>query len=563
MSDTCDVGMFLTDLYRVTSFEDTAELLLGRMTDSAAATLAPAPGSRPATLLRGMVHLRPDEGYRAVAVRELDERSGGAGGPEARVLPSLTAWSWVADTSGPVLLDVLFETARGADGAELERSSRSRSDFRSRGQLLGRHATHIMGWPLRRPGKRSSGFVSLELSIEMADDSADVGVPRWPELATSLQTLVDVAAPFLCELPRASGQGLSSEPGLPVIGAAMRELVDLLRLFAATDDTLLLLGETGVGKSQLARWCWKNSSRADQRFVTARLTGAETLRDGTLFGWKKGAFTGASDDRRGLVAEASGGTMFIDEVDKLSLDGQATLLELLDDGRYRALGDDEERQADIRFIVGSNADLEKAVEEGRFLEDLYYRIRVVPVTLPPLRERRDEIVRWAEFLVTRLHEEQDRGGGAHLEAAASALLEGQSWPGNVRMLHSVVTRAYRMATQEAGDGDVNLSAVHVERALALDRPRRVQGDALWQSMERAAAAFVSEAVQRDPGLALDLADAFRGFVLQEATARVGERDAFRVLDQIKSLKSSYHRKILDRERKKVEELARALGRPVS
>ncbi|MCG8418432.1 MAG: sigma 54-interacting transcriptional regulator [Proteobacteria bacterium] len=554
-----DVAGFMATLYQATSFEAAAERLLEMMAERTRAA------ANHLVLLRGMVHLRPGNGYRGLAVREFDVGdNGGTGGSGSHgerdrqgdvedngsgpgAMPSMTAWHWVEAESAPVLLDVHTGQARGADNALLHHEAGRRIDFRSRNHLLGRHAAEVMAFPLRHAGQRLSGFVSLELADQI-DGTA------WSGFASALQLMVDIAAPFIDGLPRAPRPALHGDPELPVIGATMRPYIEDLRLFANTDETLLLFGETGVGKSRLAKWCWKQSARANRPFVPVNLAAEpENLREGTLFGWKKGAFTGAITERRGLVPEASGGTLFIDEIDKLPLPGQAMLLSLLDDGHYRVIGDSELHHADIRFIVGTNANLEQAVEQGRLTRDLYYRIRVLPVAILPLRQRRDEITPWAEYMIKGLHAKSRRGGLAHLEAAAGARLEMESWPGNLRQLHSVVKRAYAFA----GDGDtVSVTISHVERALAYELPQ--QKDALWRALERAAAAFVVEA-QRRGELPLKHADVLTGFILKEATARLGEREAFTVLGRAKSLETSNHRSVLKRELSKVDALAKLLG----
>jgi DNA-binding NtrC family response regulator len=249
------------------------------------------------------------------------------------------------------------------------------------------------------------------------------------------------------------------ETSLPVVGPSMEPVIDRLRSFAQQDETLLLSGPTGVGKSRLARWCHEQSPRRLESFESLHLLSVpEELQLGELFGWKRGAFTGAIRDNPGSVARAEGGTLFIDEIDKLPIDGQAVLLELLENGSYRVLGDSAQRHADVRFMVSTNADLLAEIEAGRFLRDLYYRIQVFPVRILPLRERRDEIVSWAEHMMRGMHHQKDcaTGRAVTMEPAAGALLAAQLWPGNLRQLRSVVKRALTLATAGAGD-DVHVA----------------------------------------------------------------------------------------------------------
>ena len=539
---------FIHELHSTSTFEQAAERLLDRALGCIGPELADT-----VTVLRGMVHLRPDDSYRGVVLRQVVEVETAG----VQFMPSTTAWRWVVRAQGPVLLDVQRAQVTFFGNPSRPSEATQRPDFRSRDAVLTRHATHILACPLRRAGQRLDGYLSLEVAVQ--------GEPaEWSEFVRQLQCLVDIAAPFVGELPRELIAGTGGEPGLPVIGAKMREKIDDLRLFAATDCTILLSGETGVGKFYLARWCWQQSARKDRPFERVDLAERpENLREGELFGWRKGSFSGAIDNRIGLVERVTGGTLFIDEIDKLPLAGQAMLLSLLDDGQYRVIGDSEQRYADVRFIVGTNVDLAAAMERGAFLPDLYYRIQELPFHLPPLRQRRDEIVRWARYQLNELQKKAQRRGEIRLAAAADALLERQEWPGNVRQLGSVMMRAYQFAARDAGEGELHVGARHVERALTNDTPP--DRDALWRNLERAAKEFVTQAQalrEESPErvLTLEHADAFKGFVLRDAVARVGEREAFQLLGEEKRLDSSNHRRVLRREEQRVMALARALGR---
>jgi DNA-binding NtrC family response regulator len=536
-------GELLRSLHATRDFEAAA----ARALDAMLAHLTTA--AAPATVLRGMVHLRPGGAYAGVLVRE-------ARCPEhpasraPTIVPSSTAWHWVDRVRAPLALDVGTGRALGADGSELATPRDLRLDFRSRELVMGRQATHILALPLRRPGGGVDGFISMELS-------AAGGLGHWSALAAALQDLADTAAPFVRELPRAVTEPAPADPDLPVVGRAMRSCIADLRLFAAEDETLLLLGETGVGKSVLAQWCCNRSPRAGRPFVPVNLIAyPPDLRAGALFGWVRGAFTGATEDRKGLVADAQGGTLFIDEIDKLPIDGQAMLLELLESGSYRVLGDSTQRHADVRFMVSTNADLLAEIEAGRFLRDLYYRIQVFPVRILPLRERRDEIVPWAEHLMRGMHQHKDRG--VTMEPAAGALLAAQLWPGNLRQLRSVVKRAYTLATAGAGDA-VHVALAHVQRALHYDGAPASEHDVVT-AFERAADAFVTAALERPDGLSLDLTRALGGYVLSAAIERLGDaRAACMRLGRGKDVDGNNHHKLVKRERGYIDELAAALS----
>jgi DNA-binding NtrC family response regulator len=524
-----------------------------------------AAAAAPATVLRGMVHLRPGGAYAGVLVREPGPAASPPGRPAPAIVPSSTAWHWVDRARAPLALDVSTGRAVAADGSELATPRDLRLDFRSREAVLGRHATHILALPLRRPGGGVDGFISMELS-------AAGGVGHWAALAVELQELADTAAPFVRELPRAEPEPEPADPDLPVVGRAMRSCIADLRLFAAEDETLLLLGETGVGKSVLARWCSNRSPRAGRPFVSVNLVEfPPNLRAGALFGWVRGAFTGATENRKGLVDAAEGGTLFIDEIDKLPLAGQAMLLSLIESGTYRVLGDSAERHADVRFMVSTNADLLAEIEAGRFLRDLYYRIQVFPVRILPLRERRDEIVPWAEHMMRGMHRQKDhapnratdratgraRDGAVTMEPAAGALLAAQRWPGNLRQLRTVVKRAYTLATAGAAD-TVHVALAHVQRALQYDGAPASEHDVVT-AFERAAGAFVTAALERPDGLSLDLTRALGGYVLQAAIERLGDvRAACTRLGRGKDVDGGNHHKLVKRERAYIDDLMQAL-----
>lgn len=353
---------------------------------------------------------------------------------------------------------------------------------------------------------------------------------------------------------------------LPVVGVAMAPVLERLRVFARQEETLLLTGPTGVGKSQLARWCHEQSRRGTRAFETLSLLGVpEELQLGELFGWKKGAFTGAIRDNPGSVARAQGGTLFIDEIDKLSLRAQAGLLQFLDSHTFRSLGEGgRERPADVRIIVGTNVDLRGSVREGRFRQDLYYRVHVLPVRVPPLAERVDEIARWGQYMLQRRHDESDAPGRIRLTEAASERLRVASWPGNLRQLDNIMRRAYALAavspTNEASEEFV-VDREHIEAALDGEEASE---ESLALLLRRAAGAFVRECQrQRDEGhprLDLDQADVFRGFVLGSAIQMAGGREqAVEWLGKKHLLGNRNHHRLLRREWERMKAFCQALG----
>ncbi|MFY2563159.1 sigma-54-dependent transcriptional regulator [Corallococcus terminator] len=349
---------------------------------------------------------------------------------------------------------------------------------------------------------------------------------------------------------------------LPVIGESMSGLIQVLRVFTQQEDTILISGPTGSGKSRLARWSHEHSGRKAGAFeVLDLMTVPEELQMGALFGWRKGAFTGAVQNSQGCLALAKGGTLFIDEIDKLSLRAQAGLLHVLEERTYRVLGEGTLHRADVRFIVGTNVDLHEAVVAGRFREDLYYRVNVLPIQIPPLDARRDEIIPWAQYMLSRRHQEREREGRALLSPDAQAQLLGRSWPGNLRQLDNIIRRAYSLSVMSQGDDELLLRDTHVMQALGYEESPTSRS--LIEALRVASACFVMEAQRAAVPWDLDLADAFRGFVLGTAVRQVGREEAFLLLGRKRLLKNRNHYKALERELKKVDALVEAVGQSPS
>ena len=223
--------------------------------------------------------------------------------------------------------------------------------------------------------------------------------------------------------------------------AAMRGLRELIGKVAATEATVLIRGESGVGKELVARALHDGSARAGGPFIAVNCAAiAETLLESELFGYRKGAFTGADRDREGLFEAARGGTLFLDEIGEAGLPVQAKLLRVLEERKINRVGDPRERDVDVRIVAATNRPLEQAITAGRFREDLYYRLLVFPLDVPPLRDRCDDIA----VLAGRFLDALGRRGQA-LAAGTVARLRAHAWPGNVRELRNVIERAHILA----------------------------------------------------------------------------------------------------------------------
>ncbi|GAB4338823.1 MAG: hypothetical protein Kow0099_13210 [Candidatus Abyssubacteria bacterium] len=229
------------------------------------------------------------------------------------------------------------------------------------------------------------------------------------------------------------------------ISGAMEKVFDLVLRCAEVDSTVLVLGETGVGKELAARAVHANSARKDKPFVTVNCGALpETLLESELFGHTKGAFTGAISERTGLFREAHGGILFLDEIGDLSLPLQVKLLRALQEKEVRPVGGDRAYSVDVRVIAATNRDLAELVSQGRFRNDLYYRIAVIPLWIPPLRERKEDILPLAEHFI-RKHRRGSRKQLAGLDHSAQKALLDYSWPGNIRELENAIEHALAMA----------------------------------------------------------------------------------------------------------------------
>jgi DNA-binding NtrC family response regulator len=256
---------------------------------------------------------------------------------------------------------------------------------------------------------------------------------------------------------------------------AMQRVVQLIQKVAPTDATVLVHGASGTGKELVARALHNNSARRDRPLVTINCAALqETLLESELFGHEKGAFTGAVKDKAGLIEVAEGGTLFIDEIAEMGTGLQAKLLRVLEDGHYRRVGSTQESYANVRVVAATNKVLEDELKAGRFREDLYYRLKVITIELPALRQRRQDIPELVEhFLATR------RVGPVKTQVHLDALeaLMNYDWPGNVRELANVLERAQILAedhTITLDDLPDNFAAMAPAVADAAANPRALR-----------------------------------------------------------------------------------------
>jgi DNA-binding NtrC family response regulator len=342
-------------------------------------------------------------------------------------------------------------------------------------------------------------------SIEAAVDAMKLGAADFLQKPFSLDHLAAIVQKVMVlQSLRAENQRLREELDRRyqfdnIIGrsGAMREIFHTVERVAPTRATVLLAGESGVGKDMIARAIHQHSPRKNHAFVKINCTALpENLMESELFGYEKGAFTGANTSKPGKFEQADQGTAFLDEIGDVPGSIQVKLLRILQERQFERLGSNVTRNVDVRVIAATNVDLRAALEEGRFREDLYYRLNVVPISIPPLRDRKEDIPFLAIHFVNKLSKEL---GATANEISAAALdrLLSHPWPGNVRELENTIERSLVLASGEILQAaDIRIEAPRNASVLASQQTALLpEGETLehWEQM------MIREALRRANG----------------------------------------------------------------
>jgi len=289
----------------------------------------------------------------------------------------------------------------------------------------------------------------------------------------------------------------------------MQELFKMIEVVSATNSTVLITGESGTGKELVAKAIHLNSPRSDEAFVSVNCGAfTETLLESELFGYMRGAFTGATANKKGLFEVADKGTIFLDEVGDTSLAMQVKLLRVLQERTIRRVGGTEEIPVDVRIIAATNRDLSEMVAESQFREDLFYRISVIPLELPPLRHRRDDIPLLADHFLSRLNASMGKKVDRVCDEALKKM-ESYDWPGNVRELENAMERAFILETQN------ELSAQHLPESVSTNSRMKAltnfpdEGFDLESYVETLQKGFLEEALRRTNGVQVKAAELLR------------------------------------------------------
>jgi DNA-binding NtrC family response regulator len=336
-------------------------------------------------------------------------------------------------------------------------------------QLLERLSPDLILTDLRMPD--GSGFDILNATRERVPPLPVVMITAYTSTKTAIDALKAgaydyISKPFdVDELKHVVGKALESKrlaeevvvlrqkvetaPGALVgVSRKMRTVFDLIGRIGRTTSTVLITGESGTGKELVARAIHKNSNRETKPFISINCGAMpETLLESELFGYERGAFTGAVKDKKGLFQEAEGGTIFLDEIGETSLTMQVKLLRALQERVVRRVGGSQELPIDVRIICATNKDLAKKVADGSFREDLFYRINVIPLPIPPLRERREDVPYLVSHFLKKVALEQGMPF-RRISTEAMRLLENHSWPGNVRELENLIERTVALESAD-------------------------------------------------------------------------------------------------------------------
>ena len=373
------------------------------------------------------------------------------------------------------------------------------TDLRLPGQSGLELLTELRSQDSRTPVIVMTAFGSIETAVEAMKAGAVDFLPK-PFSLDHLMTVIEKAL----ELKNLRNENRELRAELSqryefdnIVGRSdsMREIFTTIDRVAPTRATVLLCGESGVGKDMIARAIHHHSPRSDRPFVKINCTALpENLMESELFGYEKGAFTGANTTKPGKFEQADTGTVFLDEIGDVPGSIQVKLLRILQEREFERLGSNKTRHIDVRVLAATNVDLRAALEQGTFREDLYYRLNVLPINIPPLRDRKEDIPFLANHFIRKFQKDLGSPVESISEGAMERLL-GYHWPGNVRELENVIERSMVLASGKVLEAaDIKLDLAPKSRAAAVDSflPEGVTLDQFEQSI-------IKEALQRANG----------------------------------------------------------------
>ncbi len=349
-----------------------------------------------------------------------------------------------------------------------------------------------------------TGHGSIDLAVRAIKEGAENFLTKpveLPALAVVLERALENQRNRRRQAARQSRRSRDEVDPFVGTSAAVRELAREAAMALRSEGPILIQGETGSGKGVLARWLHEQGSRHDEPFVDLNCAGlSREFLESELFGHARGAFTGAVNDKKGLFEVAHRGTLFLDEMGDLDPVVQPKVLKVIEEKRFRRLGEVADRQVDVFLIAATNHDLAALVREGRFRSDLYFRINTIPLAVPPLRDRREDVQPLAQRLLERLGRDLGRPG-TRLAPGALEALRAYSWPGNVRELRNVLERA----VLRAEGGEIQPSDFRFAPALALAEPAAPGGAAGVQTLAETERRQIEQALQEERGRVVNAA----------------------------------------------------------
>ena len=372
-------------------------------------------------------------------------------------------------------------------------------------------ASGFVSAPLDEAGRKLAAEQALSLGEAPTDlDAALRAVPvvdaeHEPDLTEMLELAATEIGAFLTE--RAAAKRATPLPtfeGILGRSTPMQSLYRVLEKVVQSESTVLVLGESGTGKELVAKAIHHRGPRKGKAFVAQNCSAlTDTLLESAMFGYVRGAFTGAVKDTKGLFEVADGGTFFLDEVGDMSPSLQVKLLRVLQDGTFTPVGGTTERRVNVRVIAATNKDLQTAVQQGEFREDLFYRLNVIRITMPPLREREGDVALLVDFFLAR-HNKQRTELPLRLSRPVRQALEDYHWPGNVRELENEIERLAVLGTGE-DEVDVELLSPRLQELAREGRPSQaprvssLPGSSLKQSLEELERQILREGLERTNG----------------------------------------------------------------
>ena len=307
-------------------------------------------------------------------------------------------------------------------------------------------------------GKYEVIMMTGNATLNRAIESIRLGVKDFITKPFEIETLIEAIERSRIVREKSNNKKIEIKKEFIANSPSIKQALDMAKKVAPTDANVLLLGESGVGKEEFAKFIHQNSKRAKKPFIAINMSAIpENLVESELFGYEKGAFTDAVTQKIGLFESANGGTLFLDEIGEMPYHLQAKLLRVLQEKEMYRLGGTKPIKLDIRIISATNKNLKTFIEEGKFREDLFYRLNTIPITIPPLRERKDDIIPISEMILNKVVKEYNLEKKSLSKDAIDELLS-YEWPGNVRELISVIERSAILSDKEIKKEDLFLDS---------------------------------------------------------------------------------------------------------